>query len=511
MDAHVDTLLDERPRLSGVTALDASVGLIDRAPAATLFHSSSRLAMLDHFRVPYEIDPSLGADGLEELRPTHDGPALLWRRNPDGPPCLTTVLGADRATPISLFTPVLGDDKAEPLLHDRGGAWHRARTLTAADGGVNGSIWRGDDGSVFLPFDPNDIVESFWTERYMQSAASRGLRSLRRALMVAYYRTRPLLPRPVQIWLRRRFARLQARSVFPRWPVETCLHDFFDLMFAILNGITGEPVPHIAPWPDGHTWALVLTHDVEQAEGFAAIGPVVELERAHGLRSSWNLVPRRYEIDPSRVSDLTDDGFEIGVHGIFHDGRDLESWSTWQQRLPIAYEAAERWNAVGFRSAALHRRSDWMQSLGFDYDSSWPDTDPFEPQNGGCCTWLPFFNGELVELPLTVGQDHTPFVILGHQDETTWVAKTEFLRARGGMAMIDTHPDYLIDENIFRAYSRFLDRFSSDATAWKALPRDVSAWWRRRAASWIEHDGSTWQVVGPAALEGRVMLKEETW
>ena len=63
-------------------------------------------------------------------------------------------------------------------------------------------------------------------------------------------------------------------------------------MFAILAGITGEPVPCIAPWPDGHTWALVLTHDVEQAEGFAAVGPVVDLERAHGLRSSWNLVPQ---------------------------------------------------------------------------------------------------------------------------------------------------------------------------------------------------------------------------
>ena len=206
------------------------------------------------------------------------------------------------------------------------------------------------------------------------------------------------------------------------------MHDFFDLMLAILTGITEEPVPCIAPWPDGHTWAFVLTHDVEQAEGLAAVGPVAELERAHGLRSSWNLVPSRYEIDPSRVSDLTDDGFEIGVHGVYHDGRDLESWSTWQQRLPIAHQAAERWNAVGFRSAALHRHSEWMQSFSFDYDSSWPDTDPFEPQNGGCCTWLPFFNGELVELPLTVGQDHTLFVILGQRDETAWVEKTEFLR-----------------------------------------------------------------------------------
>jgi hypothetical protein len=379
------------------------------------------------------------------------------------------------------------------------------------DGAPAASIWRERGGSVFLPFDPNEVVESFWSERYLRTAAGEHMRSLRRALMIVYYRVRPLLPRPVQIWLRRRFARLQGRFAFPRWPIEPCLHDFFDAMLAILAGIAGEPFPYIAPWPDGHTWALVLTHDVEHAEGLAAVDPVVELEQAHGVRSSWNLVPRRYEVDPALVADLADEGFEIGVHGIYHDGRDLRSWSSWQRRLPLAHEAAERWNAVGFRSAALHRDYDWMRSLEFDYDSSSRDMDPFEPQNGGCCTWLPFFNGELVELPLTLPQDHTLFVILDHPDETVWVAKAEFLRAHGGMAMIDTHPDYLVDERIFGAYARFLERFADDPAAWQALPREVSAWWRRRAASRLEHDGSTWQIVGPAASEGRVLFAAGAW
>jgi hypothetical protein len=467
--------------------------------------------VLDHFRVPYEIDPELVDGELEQLRTADGSAALLWARQIDAPVVTATVLGADRVTPIPLYTRVLSDEIVEPMLRERGGTWHRARQVTSGDGAPLGSIWREDGGGVFLPFDPNDVVDSFWTEGYLQRATKPRVQRLRRVLMVAYYRTRPLLARPVQIWLRRRFARLQARSTFPRWPVETCLHDFFELMFAILVGIAGEPIPCIAAWPDGHTWALVLTHDVEQAEGLAAVGPVVDLERAHALRSSWNLVPRRYEIDPSKVSDLIDGGFEVGVHGMYHDGRDLESSSTWQRRLPLAYEAAEQWGAVGFRSAALHRNSDWMRLLRFDYDSSWPDTDPYEPQNGGCCTWLPFFNGELVELPLTLPQDHTLFTILGREDETAWVEKAEFLRARGGLASIDTHPDYLIDGRIFGAYARFLDRFAADPTAWRALPREVSAWWRRRAASRVEHDGSTWRVVGPAAGDGRIEFQEGTW
>ena len=474
------------------------------------FRSSSRVTVLDHFRVPYEVDPELGGS-IERLCPWHGGPSLLWQRDLDGPVVHTTLLGVDGIAPIPLFVRLLSDETIEPMLDARGGNWERAWRLLSLDGRPAGSIWREDDGSVFLPFDPNEVVESFWSERYLRTAAGEQMRSLRRGAMIAYYRVRPLLPRLVQIWLRRRFARLQGRFAFPRWPIEPCLHDFFDVMFAILAGIADEPVPYIAPWPDGHTWALVLTHDVEQAEGLAAVDPVLELEQAHDVRSSWNLVPRRYEVDPDFVSDLSDRGFEIGVHGIYHDGRDLRSLSCWQRRLPIAHEAAKGWNAVGFRSAALHRHHGWMRSLEFDYDSSSPDMDPFEPQNGGCCTWLPFFNGELVELPLTLPQDHTLFVILDHPDETVWVAKAEYLRAHGGMAMIDTHPDYLIDDRIFHAYARFLDRFADDPAAWHALPREVSAWWRRRAGSRLEHDGSTWQIVGPAAWEGRILFAARSW
>jgi hypothetical protein len=146
--------------------------------------------------------------------------------------------------------------------------------------------------------------------------------------------------------------------------------------------------------------------------------------------------------------------------------------------------AAERWGAVGFRAPATQRRWEWMPLLGFDYDSSYPDTDPYEPQAGGCCSSVPFFNGELVELPITVPQDHTVFEILGGEDESLWIEKIEFLRARGGMALMLTHPDYLPEGGLaFRAYERVLARYADDTTAWKALPRDVAAWWRRRSGA----------------------------
>jgi hypothetical protein len=146
-----------------------------------------------------------------------------------------------------------------------------------------------------------------------------------------------------------------------------------------------------------------------------------------------------------------------------------------------------------------------MPLLGFDYDSSYPDTDPFEPTSGGCCTWLPFFNDGLVELPITLPQDHTLFVIL-RRDESAWLEKTAFLREQGGMALLITHPDYMYEGPRLDAYDRFLEANAGDETVWRALPSQVSAWWRRRAASHIEPGPDSWRVVGPAADEARIEL-----
>ena len=32
------------------------------------------------------------------------------------------------------------------------------------------SIWRNQDGSIFLPFDPDQVIVNYWSERYLESA-----------------------------------------------------------------------------------------------------------------------------------------------------------------------------------------------------------------------------------------------------------------------------------------------------------------------------------------------------
>jgi peptidoglycan/xylan/chitin deacetylase (PgdA/CDA1 family) len=330
-------------------------------------------------------------------------------------------------------------------------------------------------GEIRLPFDPDEALVNLRREAYVREG-------MRAAARRAYYRVRPLLPRPVQLAARRSFTRVQGRATFPAWPVETAADDLTRLVVGLAEEAVGGSLPTVPNWPQGHRWALVLTHDVETAAGLTAIEPLRLLEERYGYHSSWNLVPERYRTPDELAWGLRAAGHELGVHGLRHDGRDLASRRLLERRLPAMRAAAERWGAVGFRAPATQRRWEWMPLLGFEYDSSYPDTDPYEPQAGGCCSSLPFFNGDLVELPITVPQDHTVFEILGHEDESVWVEKIEFLRAHGRMALVLTHPDYLpVGGPAFRAYERVLARYAGDATAWKALPRDVAAWWRRRS------------------------------
>jgi hypothetical protein len=405
-----------------------------------------------------------------------------------------------------MFARVVSDERVSRLLPRGHKNWRPRDPILNLHGEEIGHRWDADDGSVFLPFDPDEAVGNYRTERYSEISGRRMTRCVTGGLRRLYYTARPAVPRSSQIWARRHFARIQERPDFPRWPIEPALHDLVDLMFRIVAEIAETPVPRLAAWPDGRKWALVLTHDVETAAGYAAVDRVLNLERHLGMRSAWFFVPHRYAVDVDDLRRITSQGLEVGVHGLYHDGRDLGSLRLLRKRLPQITEAAKRWGAVGFRAPALHRRWEWMPLLGFDYDTSYPDTDPYEPIAGGCCSWLPLFIDNLVELPVTLPQDHTLFVILRHPDETLWVQKAELLRAAGGMALIDSHPDYLVDELVSRAYGRFLEHVSDADDAWRALPRDVSAWWRRRAASRLGWHYDGWRIEGPAAGEGRVEL-----
>jgi hypothetical protein len=475
-----------------------------------VFESTTQSLVLDHFRVPYHIGGDAitirregrASCGLHRLRPTGTTQkCLVWPavRSYE----VADARGAHSIGSIPIFGCVVAEGDISALLGEVGRNWRPVWPVRSRNGTV-AHICRDDSGSLYLPFDPNEVIWNYLTENYRSflgwPAGSAALASVRRS----YYRFRPLMPRRIQIILRRQFARVQRRRWFPRWPVETALTDFQALILSMAVDVADVDVPWIAPWPAPYEWAIVLTHDVETAVGLARVEEIARLEADAGFRSSWNLVPRRYTTDPALVDRLHAQGFEVGIHGLFHDGRDLGSAESLRERLPEMLEYARRWRALGFRSPGTQRSWDLIGLLPFAYDSSYPDTDPFEPQAGGSCSLLPYHNADVVELPITLPQDHTLFVILGHNDERVWVQKLAHVRSRGGMGLMLTHPDYMHDPRIVAAYRRILARCSSDETVWRALPRDVSSWWVARGASRLVQVRGAWQIIGPGASRGAV-------
>jgi len=66
--------------------------------------------------------------------------------------------------------------------------------------------------------------------------------------------------------------------------------------------------------------------------------------------------------------------------------------------IPVIEKLAREHSLKGFRSPSTLRRAEWIAKMDFDFDCSFADTDPYEPQPGGTCSLFPFFLGKLVEL-----------------------------------------------------------------------------------------------------------------
>jgi hypothetical protein len=151
-----------------------------------------------------------------------------------------------------------------------------------------------------------------------------------------------------------------------------------------------------------------------------------------------------------------------------------------------------------------------MQVLDLQYDLSFFDTDPYEPMPGGTMSIWPFQLGRFVELPYTLAQDYTLTRVLSETTPRIWLDKVNFLADHYGMALVNTHPDYLSDADVWQVYEAFLRAIKERDDYWHALPRDAANWWRMRMCSEPDSSlpGATW---GTLTLENdQLVIAPET-
>jgi hypothetical protein len=282
--------------------------------------------------------------------------------------------------------------------------------------------------------------------------------------------------------LLRRVQRSRAQADFPLgWPIEDRYVRFLWEVLSQVSLLSGHPdLMYRSLWPEEYRYAFTLTHDIDTAEGQAYASAVADLEESLGFRSSFYFVPERYPLDFRLIENLRKRGFEIGIHGLKHDGKLYNSHAKFTRRAKRINAYIQELQAVGFRSPLMMRNPEWLQQLEIEYDLSFFDTDPFEPIPGGAMSIWPFIIGRFVELPYTLVQDHTLTVILGEKSPRLWLEKVDFIEKYRGIALVNSHPDYLLVPLNRQIYTDFLQSMKSRQGYWQALPREVARWWRAR-------------------------------
>jgi len=289
-----------------------------------------------------------------------------------------------------------------------------------------------------------------------------------------FYFVKPVIPRRFQLFLRRFLVKKQLKLYNNVWP--------------ILPGSELKP-KNWTEWPDGKEFAVVLTHDVELREGHDKCKQLLEIEKEHGFKSSFNFVLERYEVDKELREFIVSEGFEVGVHGLNHDGKLFQDKKIFSERAKKINYYLKEWNSIGFRAPAMHHNLEWIGTLDIQYDLSTFDTDPFEPQPDGVGTIFPFWihsensNTGYFELPYTLVQDFTLFILMKEDSPVIWIDKLKWIAKHGGMVLVNVHPDYLNFENKRKLeqfpisyYSDFLNYIKKNYKGeyWNALPGEVA-------------------------------------
>ena len=124
-------------------------------------------------------------------------------------------------------------------------------------------------------------------------------------LLNLYYFLKPGVPQTTRFALRHWYTRPLRWMMSGSWPIKP----------------DAAGVPEGWPgWPDGKSFAFVLSHDIEGRKGLERCRAIAEREMALGFRSAFYFVPEgEYETPPVLRSFLTERGFEVGVHRLGAD------------------------------------------------------------------------------------------------------------------------------------------------------------------------------------------------
>ena len=229
----------------------------------------------------------------------------------------------------------------------------------------------------------------------------------------------------------------------------------------------------------------IFSHDVETAYGFQKIGVLKKIEEKYDVSSAWYVPSSRYKLNSDVVRELANHG-EVGSHDTKHDGKLVHlKKREIVERLIDSRRTLRKFTqkpVVGFRAPMLQHNQTILQAskeAGFLYDTSVPTWEPKHPYTmkpHGIGTVYPLKLNGLLEIPLTLTQDHQLLHVLGLSPEEvlkTWNAMASVIQDLGGVCVFLVHPDYELAEGNANLYEELLSTVTSDSKNVVTVPSRI--------------------------------------
>jgi peptidoglycan/xylan/chitin deacetylase (PgdA/CDA1 family) len=331
-----------------------------------------------------------------------------------------------------------------------------------------------DDTTFLLPF---DIIEEYGMKlsQTLDPQVSLTYRFLT-GLPIPY----TLAPSKLRSFL------FSARKVRHVYSYLDCL-DLDALRYLLVRGIEKAIREHLQrkTWK-GHKCACLITHDVDSREGLRRALALKRIEERYDIQSAWFLPTAQYKLDSGVLLKLANHG-EVGAHGTRHDGKLIRiSKEGIVRRLGEAKRVLENivgQDIAGFRAPLLQHNGkvfDGLLETGYVYDSSVPTWEPRHPScmgPYGIGTVYPLDVGGIVEVPVTVPQDHQMIRILGLNPKQTvekWLEMKDIIKELGGVCTFLMHPDYELAEISINVYEELVSTVASDDEAFITIPSEIA-------------------------------------
>jgi peptidoglycan/xylan/chitin deacetylase (PgdA/CDA1 family) len=283
-------------------------------------------------------------------------------------------------------------------------------------------------------------------------------------------------------------------------PME-CLRLIF--LASILKA-SGRAIPFVGFWKRGKDYALAITHDVETREGLEnGSWRLYEIEQKLHVRSTWNVPSDRYPLSNDILSKLAVGG-ELGAHDTRHDGRlvlaDFEAKVKRVTECRMTLEQRSGKEVRGFRSPLLQHSRELVEALGkagYTHDSSIPSWEILSPTSlgpHGIGTVFPFIASGIVEIPVSLPQDHQLLRVVGlkpNESVELMHKLSGWIGSLGGACLLLVHPDYEfgLPENQDE-YRRLLENFTRDPRCDIMTLDEIATWWSlRNKVSWHVENG----------------------